>query len=152
MKGRKAPGLDGLTSAIIKKLFHVPSDFILKIINRCFFEGIFPKQWKAAKVIILLKSPDKPKTSPRSYRPICLLPGWSKILERLMVERLAEDFNKNDNVSQKQFGFMAGKSTQDAWLEVIRTVGNSSFKYILGIFIDFVGAFDNLHGQRYLES
>ena len=61
-----------------------------------------------------------------------------------MVEHLAEDFNKNDNVSQKQFGFTAGKSTQDAWLEVIRTVGNSSFKYILGIFIDFVGAFDNL--------
>ena len=81
MEGRKAPGLDGLTGTIIKKLFHVASDFILKIINRCFFEGIFPKQWNVAKVIILLKSPDKPKTSPRSYRSICLLPGWSKILE-----------------------------------------------------------------------
>ena len=144
IKGRKTPGLDGLTGLMLRKLFHAAPEYILTIINKCFSEGTFPRLWKIAKVIILLKSPDKPTTSPRSYRPICLLSGWSKILERLMVERLTEDFINNDTVSPMQFGFSAGKSTQDAWIEVIRSVENSSSKYILGIFIDFVGAFDNL--------
>ena len=43
-----------------------------------------------------------------------------------MVERLSEDFNNNDQVSEKQYGFIADKSTQDAWLEVIRTMENSA--------------------------
>ena len=73
MKGRKTPDLDGLTGTIIKKLFHMAAGYILKIINMVFFEGIFAKQWKVAKVVILLKYPDKSKTSPRSYRPKCLL-------------------------------------------------------------------------------
>ncbi|KAJ3660050.1 hypothetical protein Zmor_011705 [Zophobas morio] len=63
IKGRKAPGLDGFTGTMLKKLFLTAPDYILAIINKCFSEGTFPKQWKVAKVIILLKSPDKPKTS-----------------------------------------------------------------------------------------
>ena len=53
MKGRKAPGIDGLTRTTIKKIFSVTPEFIIKIINRCFSEGAFPEQWKIAKVIIL---------------------------------------------------------------------------------------------------
>ena len=144
VKGRKAPGLDGLTGSTIKKIFNLAPEYIVTIINKCFQDGIFPRQWKKAKTIILLKSPDKPKSQPRSYRPICLLPAWSKILEKLMVERLAEDIKNKERVSAKQYGFTAGKSTQDAWLDVIETVEKSESKYVLGIFIDFVGAFDNI--------
>lgn len=119
MKGRKAPGFNGLTGTMVKKIFSMVPEFIVAILNKCFLDGVFPEQWKTAKAIILLKSPDKPKTQPRSYkhvgrRQICLLPTWSKLLERLMVERLAEDIQSNDRVSAKQYGFTAGKSTQDA--------------------------------------
>ena len=49
----------------------------------------------------------------------------------------------NDRVLDKQYGFTVGKSMQDAWLDVLNNE-NSIFKYVLSIFIDFVGAFDNI--------
>lgn len=56
---------------------------------RCMFEArYFLKAWKEARVVVLLKSPDKVRTAPGSYRPICLLSVLVKVLERMMVRRL----------------------------------------------------------------
>lgn len=44
--------------------------------------------WKTARVIVLLKSPDKVRSNPGSYRGISLLIVLSKVLDRIMVSRL----------------------------------------------------------------
>lgn len=41
-------------------------------------------------MVVLLKSPDKVRSDPRSYRGICLLPVLGKVLERVLVSRLQE--------------------------------------------------------------
>lgn len=119
---------------------------------RCLHEGVFPDNWKAVKVITLLKFSDKPKELAKSYGPICLLPAWGKILEKIMVKRLREDCTDDNSLtSPTQFGFTAGKSTVDAWLTVVDYVRRRSSKYVLELFIDFTGAFNNISWDAILR-
>ena len=110
IRSRKAPGLDGITGSIVKEFHRAVPEFLIALLQRCIHDGEFPDHWKWAKVITLLKASDKPKDLAKSYRPICLLSAWSKVLERLMVDRLQEDCISNDAViSPTQFGFREGK-------------------------------------------
>ena len=49
-------------------------------------KGIFPEKMKIAKVSPIFKKGDKSILS--NYRPISVLPCFSKILERIMYNRL----------------------------------------------------------------
>jgi len=53
-----------------------------------------------------LKSTDKVRSNPRSYRGINLLPVLAKVLERIIVERLQEKVS--DQESDREFGFKKG--------------------------------------------
>ena len=93
--------------------------------------------------MILLKSPEKVRTDPRSYRPICLL-SVGKVSERMMVERLQVCMRTKVRVNERQYGFTRGKSMDDAWVHLKRSVNESGKKYVIGIFVDFQSAFDNV--------
>lgn len=138
----KAPGMDGITSKMMRCIWKAIPDTIVALFNRCLTEGVFPTRWKEASLVILKKSPDKNPTDVRSYRPICLLSVLGKTLERLMVLRLLlyESYTK----SGAQYGFTSGRSTEDAWLDLQAFVQGSEAKYILAVSVDFRGAFDNL--------
>jgi len=43
--------------------------------------------WKHSKILLILK-PRKPPDFPSSYRPISLLPSFSKILETNLLKRI----------------------------------------------------------------
>ena len=45
-----------------------------------------------------------------NYRPISVLPIFSKVLERIMHNRTYEYFKENDMLSSKQFGFQVNNS------------------------------------------
>ena len=46
-----------------------------------------------------------------NYRPVSILPLFSKILERLMYNRLLQFINKHKILYNYQFGFRKGYST-----------------------------------------
>lgn len=50
-----------------------------------------------------------------------------------------------------QFGFTTGLSTENALTTAVYIVQQSNAKYVLGIFCDFKGAFDNLRWMPILE-
>lgn len=149
LRGKKSPGLDGMTGEMCKSIWKVIPEYLEALYGKCLSEGHFPNVWKKARVIVLLKSPDLPRSNPRSYRGISLLPVLGKVLERVMVERLQEC--ENLQICNRQFGFRKGKSVEDAWLYVRGSVEESSSKYVLGLFIDFMGAFDYLCWDRVVE-
>ena len=66
-------------------------------------------------MVILLKSPEKVRTDPRSYWPICLL-SVGKVSER-MVERLQVCMRTKVRVNERQYGFTRRKSVDDAFKE-----------------------------------
>lgn len=55
-----------------------------EVFNACWNKGVFPRVWKKAKVKVIRKAGDWDWSSPKSYRPISLLPTAGKILERYM--------------------------------------------------------------------
>ena len=57
-------------------------------------QGIFPDEMKIARIIPLFKSGDKQNVS--NYRPISLLPQFSKILEKIFNNRLMNFLNSNN--------------------------------------------------------
>jgi hypothetical protein len=55
MKNRKAAGLEGLNSELIKYGGPVLSNRLLKLINECWRERSVPEEWKQARVKSLFK-------------------------------------------------------------------------------------------------
>ena len=73
-----------------------------------------------------------------------------KWLERLLLHHINEDNNEQAKLSASQYGFRAGVSTKTALHEFGRRVEHCLVrkKPVWGIFVDYVGAFDNVafHG------
>ncbi len=138
----KSPGLDGITTEMLRAIWKYASGYVKELLVACLREGKIPAEWKKANVVILLKSPDRVKSDAGSYRPISLVSAWSKLIESVLVKRLKERMKEYE--SENQYGFKEGKSTEDAWMKVKSTVKEAEEKYVLGIFVDFKGAFDNL--------
>ena len=79
-----------------------------------------------------------------NYRPISVLPCFSKILERIIYNRLYSFFTENNILYKKQFGFQKQHSTDHAIVylvnEVLKSFENNC--YTLGVLINLTKAFD----------
>ncbi|GBN28752.1 Putative protein in type-1 retrotransposable element R1DM [Araneus ventricosus] len=96
--------------------------------------------------IILFHKHGKSKTEASSYRPISLLPTICKVLEKLLTQRLNFHLEKNNRLSNLQYGFREGKSTEMAITKLLDTIhkGKSRGDHVLVLSIDIKGAFDNI--------
>jgi hypothetical protein len=85
--------------------------------NQCLKLGQFPKRWKVAKVILVLKPNKEICQDPRKYRPISLLNMGGKILDKLLINRINYHLYKNDLLSERQYGFTPQRNTIDPAME-----------------------------------
>lgn len=113
----KAPGPDGISPEIIKIFIKTVPDAFLNLINEQLKLGKFPNIWKTARLVLIEKE-RKLGESNTSYRPICLLDILGKVYEKLIKIRLELEISKSGGLSPRQYGFVAGRSTIDAMLEV----------------------------------
>jgi hypothetical protein len=67
--------------------------------------GVFPRRWNVGNLITIPKVPDRDRSNPKSYRPICLLSMMGKLLEKLMATRISTLFHDHDMTSDRQYGF-----------------------------------------------
>ena len=82
-----------------------------------------------------------------NYRPISILPCFSKILECLMYNRLYKYLNENNILYEKQFGFQSEYSINDAIVQSVDKIFDSFEKgqfITLEVFIDLSKAFDTV--------
>ena len=121
------------------------------IFNKSISEGVFPDKMKIAKVIPLHKAGSGLLVS--NYRPISLLPIFSKIFERFMYNRVIEFINKHEILNQNQFGFQKNKSTELAIASIISQISNSfgNKESAYCIFLDFAKAFDTVNHEILLN-
>ena len=105
LKKNKASGPDGLDVNVIISVYKIIKRPLLKIFNDSLLLGIFPQTMKITKVLPFYKSGKKNLMG--NYRPISVLSSFSKILERIMYNRLysyqmiVTSFFKNSSVSGK---------------------------------------------------
>jgi hypothetical protein len=83
LNSRKAPSDDGVTNESIKNLLPIAVNILSNIYSICLENGVFPQKWKRAAVSMVLK-PGKDKNKSSSFRPISLLPGLGKLIEKIL--------------------------------------------------------------------
>jgi len=144
LQKNKSPGHDGINSNIISVCYGYIRPVLCDIFNKSLINGVFPESLKIAKVVPVFKSGDP--TELTNYRPISILPVFSKLIERVMYNRIFDYVSKNDLLYQKQFGFQKNSSTEHALLQLVEDITKSFEKgfYTLGVFIDLSKAFDTV--------
>ena len=68
-----------------------------------------------------------------------MLSQFSKILEKLYNKRLEQFVDKNNVISNSQYGFRSSMSTSHALIDLLEEISESMDKkiiYIIGVFID----------------
>ena len=82
-----------------------------------------------------------------NFRPVSVLPAFSKILERIVYNRLINFLNKCNILSNNQYGFRKNCSTTYALIQLYDNLldATDQEKVSLGLFIDLSKAFDTVN-------
>ena len=138
-------GWDSISACVVKTTYDAFLTPLTHVMNLSVTTGVFPNELKVARVIPIFKSGDA--TSFSNYRPVSVLPLFSKILESLMFKRLISFVNEYGLLYQHQFGFRTYHSPNLALIYLIDKVSNAleDGDYVLGLFLDFSKAFDTVN-------
>ena len=79
------------------------------ILNNCISCGVYPDILKTAEITPIHKTGSYEKCS--NYRPISLLPPINKVFEKLLYDRLYSYPEHNKRLTDCQYGFRRGLST-----------------------------------------
>ena len=142
----KAPGPDGIYPVLLQKGWNSIRNIYQTIFQMCLKYSYVPKVWKEGTGIFIPKPGKENYHEVKSFRMITLTSFQLKWLERLVLYHFNEDSNLQARFSAFQYGFRAGVSTETALHEFVRRIELSLAKKrtALGIFLDIVGAFDNI--------
>ena len=82
-----------------------------------------------------------------NYRPISILLVFSKLLERLMYNRLIRFINQHKLLNKFQFGFRSQHSTNLALIYLVDKIAKAidEKEIVLAVFSDFSKAFDTIN-------
>lgn len=106
-----------LSNQVVKKTVQYIQTPLAFILSRCLQFGYFSDLLKISKVVPIYKKGNK--HLPENYRPISILPIFSKIFEAIMHKQLYSYFEHFHLISDSQFGFRTGKSTTAAVMQII---------------------------------
>ena len=112
----KATGLDSISAKLLRECPDLIAESLTLIFNQSLLTGIFPDEWKSARVTPLYKNSGK-RNDPTNYRPISVIPVVAKVFERVVYDQLYHHLTENRILSRYQSGFRSLHSTVTALLE-----------------------------------
>ena len=106
----------------------------------------FPELWKKANAVLVHNKEDKNLI--KNYRPVTLLPIFSKSYERVIYNALFNYFKDNKLFTPSQSGFLPGDSCIAQLLSIIHEIqtafDNNPADDVRGVFLDISKAFDKV--------
>jgi hypothetical protein len=117
----------------------------LKIIfEKWLLTGKYPSLWKKANVQPVHKKSSR--QDKQNYRPISLLPIFSKIFEKILFDPIYNHLNENNLLSKHQSGFRPGDSTINQLLAITHNIFESFEEgcETRALFLDISKAFDKV--------
>ena len=143
LKRNKATGADDLPPGMLKDCATEISKPLAYVINMSITSGEVPTLWKQAIVSPTHKSGDK---KPENFRPISILPTFSKILEKAVRSQLSDFLENNNLLTDRQFGYRKTRSTKIASALLFDDIRSSIDKGELvgAVYIDLTKAFDTV--------
>ena len=140
----KSTGIDGISSIMLKYTSVSVADSLHKLFNHSISTGMFPSDWKLARITPIPKGTNKSLLS--GYRPISVLPVVSKLIERHVKEVIEDYLKANSPISVRQWGFMSNRSTVSALIKVVEDWSSALDKgyEVCVVFFDVSKAFDTV--------
>jgi hypothetical protein len=144
LKPTNSTGYDNVSTRIVKLVKAEIAPVLSYLINLSFTSGSFPDTLKTSIIKPILKKGDKSRVN--NYRPISLIPVWSKIFEKAMQARLSSFINKHNLIRGEQNGFQKGKSTTLTAFSLVDKI----IEYVdvrtplTAVFFDMSRAFDHV--------
>ena len=134
--------MDHLPARLIRDAAPTIYQSLCELFNQSLATGVFPSEWKVAKVFPLHKG--KSKDDPNNYRPISVLSTITKVFEKIVYQQLLDYLNENNILSEKQSGFRSLHSTATALLhatnEWLYNIDQGRLNGV--VFLDLAKAFD----------
>ena len=142
----KSHGHDNISVHMIKLCgdgLIVPLKIVFdSILSSC----IFPDQWKKAHVTPVHKKDNKQIIT--NYRPISLLPIFSKMFEKILFKNMYSYLTRNNLISQHQSGFRPGDSCTNQLLLLVNDIhaafNDENCLEIRSVYLDMSKAFDKV--------
>ena len=122
------------------------------IFNKSIVSGVFPDSLRHAKITPVFKIEDKCMVN--NYKPISVLPVFSKVFEKLMHKRLVSFLvDKCNVIKTNQYGFRENHSTSMALLTMLDQISQEidNKKYSIGLFLNLSKAFDMIDHHILLQ-
>ena len=96
-------------------------------------KGEIPNDWKCANVTAIHKK--DAKSVPNNYKPVSLTSVCCKILEKVIRRHLFDFLTQNNILSDKQYGFLPGRSTT---LQLLKALDDWTAELDKGFEVDSV--------------
>ena len=140
----KATGLDKISCRLLRECSDLIAESLSLIFNRSIIMGIFPNEWKCAKVVPIHKQGKRNCVD--NYRPISIIPAVAKVFERLIYDQVFQYITEKKILINCQSGFRGLHSTVTSLLEATNewayNIDHGNVNAVM--FLDLKKAFDTV--------
>ena len=145
-----AMGVDSISAMFIKMGVRILVPVITYIINNIIVSCTFPCRWKLALIKPLPKVNNP--LSPSDFRPISLLPAFSKIIEKVLGSQMQNYFNKNKLLNKFQSAYTINHSCTTVLIDITNFAFDAIDKkeIVILVLLDYSKAFDCANHQLIL--